>query len=85
MIYMYTVFVLSFLACADLSLHGVPGVGDQSVCGVSSDVLSVLGLEGVLQLTLDVFRYLTVTKRKITDISSTSNNQLHSIFLFHRK
>lgn len=60
-IYMYSVFVLSFLACADLSLHGVPGVGDQSVCGVSSDILSVLGLEGVLQLTLDVLSYLTVT------------------------
>lgn len=60
-IYMYSVFVLSFLACADLSLHGVPGVGDESVCGVSSDILSVLGLEGVLQLTLDVLSYLTVT------------------------
>lgn len=60
-IYMYSVFVLSFLACADLSLHGVPGVGDQSVCGVSSDILSVLGLEGILQLTLDVLSYLTVT------------------------
>lgn len=52
---------MCFLACADLSLHGVPGVGDESVCGVSSDILSVLGLEGVLQLTLDVLSYLTVT------------------------
>lgn len=54
-------YIVCFLACADLSLHGVPGVGDESVCGVSSDILSVLGLEGVLQLTLDVLSYLTVT------------------------
>lgn len=63
---------------ADLSLHWVPGVCDQTVCGVAPHVLSILGLKSGLQLSLYILRYLQY-KTNLT----TVHLQIWQLLLIH--